>query len=86
MLLLVFVISGCYNNNTIKLILKLTLLNLKPQKKNHVIIYSNILIVKVTTKQIATTILSRSIGLTETNITRNHRNSKKSELIQFAQV
>jgi len=70
----------------VKPIPKLTLLGLKPRKANHTHTFSNILTAKASTKLTATIAHFGNIGSIKNGILRRYKNSKKSKLIQFAQL
>ena len=70
----------------IKPMIKLTLLDLKPRKVNHVLICSSAPTTKEIIKQTQTYFPSESIISTTTGITRNNRNFIKIEITQFTQL
>ena len=69
-----------------KLILRETFLDSRFQKTNLIYISLNVLIVRVTTKQTVTTVLSRSMDSIMIDIIRSLKSLEKSKLTQFAQV
>ena len=63
-----------------KLTLKLTLLDSKPRKESHTLIYLNMLTVNMNIKLIIINIYFKSIGLTNNSIKRKPKSSEKLKL------
>jgi len=69
-----------------KLTLKLTLLDSKPRKESHALIYLNMLTANINIKLIAINVYFKSIGLTDNSIKRKPKSSEKLKLTQFTYI